>query len=375
MTAIPTPEPTFRLKDTLYSRQSFEDMVSVFTGIHPSFDRAAFFDRLYNAEWEEQTLMARMRHIAAVLRTVLPEDYRAALEIIKAAASSPIMKPYGFHVIALSEFCALYGLDDYDASLPALAHLTQFGSSEFAVRPFILHDTPRMMAQMLEWAGSDNEHVRRLASEGCRPRLPWGVAIKAFKQDPAPILPVLERLKHDPAEYVRRSVANNLNDIAKDNPDVVIDLLRRWQSDPNENTHWIVQRALRTLVKDGHTEALALLGFSDGAQVAIKSLSLDTHHIRVGDSITLSALIQSQADSPQRLVIDCVVHYMKANGKTAPKVFKLTTKELQPGETLSITKKLSFRPITTRVYHPGTHAVALQINGVEGEQLAFELLT
>jgi 3-methyladenine DNA glycosylase AlkC len=229
-----------------------------------------------------------------------------------------------------------------------------------------------MMAQMLEWAGSDNEHQRRLASEGSRPRLPWGVALAPFKKDPSPILPILERLKNDPSEYVRRSVANNLNDIAKDNPQVVIDVLRRWQTDADENTQWIIERALRTLVKAGHNEALSLLGYGEQAQVKLNSLTLSADTVAMGDSLSFSAEIESQSDQPQNLVIDYVVYYKKSSGKLAAKVFKLTKKELLPGEIVSLRRKVSFQP-TTRVYYAGEHAIALKINGAETERVSFML--
>ena len=359
------------LKETLYSRQSFEDVAAVLMQVYPAFDRSAFLTRIYDEAWPKRTLMERMRHIARVLHELLPQDYHAALDILQQAA--PSLRKYGFHVIAFSEFAAIYGLDDWETSLPALGNLTQYCSSEFAVRPFILQNPARMMAQMLEWAQSDNEHQRRLASEGCRPRLPWGVALAPFKKNPSPILPILEQLKHDPSETVRRSVANNLNDIAKDNPQVVIDVLQRWQTDANENTQWIIQHALRTLVKAGHTEALSLLGFGEKAQVKLHSLTLSADTVKMGDSLSFSAEIESLGDQPQNLVIDYVIYYKKANGKLAPKVFKLAKKELLPGEQTTVRRKVSFQPITTRVYYAGEHALALKINGEETERVTFQL--
>jgi 3-methyladenine DNA glycosylase AlkC len=360
------------LKDSLYSRQSFEDVAAAIEQVYPSFDREAFFALIYDDSWEQRTLIQRMRHIPVVLQALLPPDYRAALEILKQAA--PSLRQHGFHLVSFSEFVALYGLDDWGASLPALAHLTQFASSEFAVRPFILKDSARMIAQMLEWTDDENEHVRRLASEGSRPRLPWGMAFPAFKKDPSPILPILERLKNDTSEYVRRSVANNLNDIAKDNPAVVIEVLRRWQADADKNVQWIIQRALRSLIKAGHAEALALLGYTNGVEVTVKSLTLSTDTVSMGKPFNFSAEIESQGSQPQNLVIDYVVYFMKANGRQAPKVFKLTKAAIQPGETLKIEKKVTFQPITTRVYYAGEHGLALKINGEESQRATFHLV-
>jgi hypothetical protein len=200
------------------------------------------------------------------------------------------------------------------------------------------------------------------------------MALATFKKDPSPILPVLERLKNDPSEYVRRSVANNLNDIAKDNPDVVIEVLRRWQVDADANVQWIIGRALRTLIKSGHNEALELLGYSDGAEVTVKSMTLDRDTVAMGEALSFWAKVESTGSEAQNLVIDYVVYYMKANGKQAAKVFKLVKKEILPGETVLIRKKVSFKPITTRVYYPGEHAVALKINGQEMPRVPFTLL-
>lgn len=360
------------LKDSLYSHQSFDDVAAAFDQVYPAFDHEAFFALIYDETWEQRTLIERMRHIPKVLRELLPADYRTALEILKQAA--PLLGQHVFHAISFSEFVPMYGLSDWKASLPALAYFTRYGSSEQAVRPFILQDTSRMMAQMLAWTGDDNEHVRRLASEGCRPRLPWGTAFAAFKKDPSPILPILERLKNDPSEYVRRSVANNLNDIAKDNPAVVIEVLQRWRVDAGDNVQWVIQHALRSLVKAGHPEALGLLGYTNGADVTVKALTLSANSVSMGEMFKFSAEIESQGNQPQSLVIDYVVYFMKANGKQSPKVFKLTKKAIQPGETLKIEKKVTFHPITTRVYYAGEHAIALKINGAESQRAPFHLV-
>lgn len=355
----------------MYDQAFFDNLTAAFQQVYLAFDRAAFLAQIYDEAWEARTLKERMRHITHVLRRSLPDDYRSALDIMKQAA--PLLHQYSFQVIFFPDFVEVYGLDDWDASLPALELFTQYSSAEFAVRPFIVKDTPRMMAQMLAWASHENHHVRRLASEGSRPRLPWAMALPMFKRDPSPILPILEQLKHDESEYVRRSVANNLNDIAKDNPDVVLVLLRRWSTDGNREVQWIVNRALRTLIKDGHPEALGLLGFGDQAQIQVKGLSLSADSIRMGDSVAFAFEVESQAETPQDLLIDYIVYFMKANGTRAPKVFKLTKRQLQPGETVRIEKKHSFKEITTRKYYAGTHAIALKINGQEFEGLSFHL--
>jgi 3-methyladenine DNA glycosylase AlkC len=236
-------------------------------------------------------------------------------------------------------------------------------SAEFAIRPFIERYPERTMAQMLEWAGHESPEVRRLSSEGCRPRLPWGIRLHDLVADPSPILPILERLKNDESESVRKSVANNLNDISKENPDVVLDLLRRWQTEATEEIHWITGHALRTLVKQGHPQALALLGYGSADDIAVHNLAVEPRSIQVGDKVTLFFDIESLADEPLNLMIDYVVYHMRANGTLSPKVFKLTKRTIQPGEVLHIERKHSFAPVTTRKYYPGEQALEPKING------------
>jgi 3-methyladenine DNA glycosylase AlkC len=355
----------------MFSAAFFDDLTAALAKVYPAFDREAFLARIYDEAWEGRALKDRMRHITLSLRHSLPENYRAALDVLRAAA--PYISNYSFQLMFYPDFVEVYGLDDWEASLPALEQFTVLCSSEFAVRPYIVRDTPRMMAQMLAWAGHENHHVRRLASEGCRPRLPWAMALPDFKRDPSPILPVLERLKNDESEYVRRSVANNLNDIAKDHPDVVIETLRRWSADANPQTDWIIRRALRTLVKAGHSEALGLLGYSDGAQIAVKNVALSAEQIQLGGTLTFRFEVESAASQPQDLMIDYVVYFKKANGSLAPKVFKLSQRQIAPGETLTIERRQHFKPISTRVYYAGEHRLALKINGQEFEGGTFYL--
>jgi 3-methyladenine DNA glycosylase AlkC len=275
--------------------------------------------------------------------------------------------------MVFADFVEAYGLDDWDLSIPALEQFTHLASAEFAIRPFIVRYPERSMAQMLEWSRSDDVDLRRLASEGCRPRLPWGIALTALKADPLPILPVLEQLKEDESETVRRSVANNLNDISKDNPQVVIDLLQRWQLVETKNMRRLIRHALRTLIKQGHPASLELLGYPTDPAIAVHNLALEPATVPFEGTVTFSFDIESHADKAQNLMIDFVLYLMRANGKQTPKVFKLTTKTIQPGETLHIAKSYSFEPITTRRYYGGAHAIEPQINGKTFGRAAFTL--
>lgn len=356
----------------LYSRAYFDDLCAAISGVYPPFAADIFYARLFDEAWGERALKERMRHVAQVMRQVLPAEYRAALAVLHEAA--PHLRQYTFQNIFMPDFVALYGLEDWEASLPALEWFTRFSSAEFAVRPFIVQDTPRMMGQMLAWAAHTNDHVRRLASEGCRPRLPWGMALAAFKRDPTPILPILETLRDDPSEYVRRSVANNLNDIAKNHPALIVALLERWNADATPERRWIIRHALRTLVKSGHTDSLALLGYTDSIQVRVDSFGVDAPSVPLGGTLRFAVTLTSLAEGEQALMIDYAVHYRKANGSLSPKVFKLSKITLQPGETRTLQRRISFRPITTRVYYPGEHRLSLQINGQMFAGPAFMLL-
>ncbi len=237
------------LKDIFFKPAYFDALNTAIQSVDPTFDAQTFVERVHDDQWDGRALKERVRHITVVLHGLLPADYRTALTILRQAAAALEYRDFG--VLIFPDFVEMYGLDDWDASLPALEQFTQMMSAEFAVRPFIVQNPARMMAQMELWSRHESASVRRLASEGSRPRLPWGIALNALKADPAPILPILERLKDDESEDVRRSVSNNLNDISKDNPQVVIEIARRWLAEDKPEARAIVIHALRTLVKKG----------------------------------------------------------------------------------------------------------------------------
>lgn len=349
-----------KLKD-MFNQESVGALADTIHHQYAAFNREAFMASVFDDAWEARELKERMRHITISLQDLLPGGYRAGLDILQRAL--PTLHGHGFVQMVFPDYVEVYGLDDWEASISALEAFTQVVSAEFAIRPFIVHYQDRTMAQMLEWARHHSPEVRRLASEGCRPRLPWGIALPALKADPSPILPILEHLKHDECESVRRSVANNLNDISKDRPEVVIDVLRRWQADDTEEIDWITRHALRTLLKAGHPDALTLLGYHQDPAIVVHDLSVDPDTIDMGDTVTFSFDIESLDAQPQNLMIDYIVHHMRANGKQAPKVFKLAKKTIQPGQVLHIERRHSFAPVTTRKYYPGEHAIEPKING------------
>ncbi len=274
----------------------------------------------------------------------------------------------------LDNYVEQYGLDDYETSVKAIEKITQFTSCEFVTHPFILKYPDKMMKQMLAWSKHEHWGVRRLASEGCRPRLPWAIALPNLKEDPAPILPILENLKNDPARFVRLSVANNLNDIAKDNPQMVIDLAKKWKGESVE-VDWIIKHGCRTLLKQGSPEVMELFGFGSIVKnVSIEDFQISTPKVEVGSSLEFSFNLLNGNTEKAKIRLEYGIYYQKANGGLAKKVHKISEKEYAGNSTTQITRKHSFRVVTTRKFHLGLHQVAVIINGNEFEKHDFTLI-
>ncbi|MEX3008395.1 DNA alkylation repair protein [Hoeflea sp. TYP-13] len=363
------PEP-FK---NVFNADLIDNMGRHFARQSPEFDAARFASLATNG-LDALEFKQRSNHIVDALEACLPGDFRAACAILTGALhpeddvdlsnqTVDIHGIRGWGIIPMSDYVARAGLDHFDFSMDVLREMTKRSSAEFAVRPFLLADPDRAMRHVLEWSLDDNYHVRRLASEGIRPRLPWGIRLGMFVDDPAPILPVLANLRNDPEEFVRRSVANNLNDIAKDHPDIVAGIAREWLAgSPDKDRKRLVRHACRTLIKAGHRPTLEALGYGKPA-VSLKALDLDRDTVPFGESIRIAADLRSSSDEDQDLIIDYVVHHQKANGQTTPKVFKWTTVRLAGGENKRLEKTHAFRPITTRVYYSGRHVIEIQANG------------
>jgi 3-methyladenine DNA glycosylase AlkC len=350
-----TPAPA--LKD-MFNEARYRKMARDAAAVFPKFDQKRFL-ALTLPDLEPLALLQRLRRATEALRATLPEDYAKALAILRKLA--PIYGE-GFTALVLPDFVGLYGLDDFDRSLDALKFFTAFGSSEFAIREFLRRDLHRTLRVMTQWSRDENEHVRRLASEGCRPRLPWSFKLTALIVDPAPVTPILENLKADPSLYVRKSVANHLNDITKDHPAWTLERVESWDL-TNAHTAWIAKRALRTLIKKGDRRALAVIGAGARAQVQLDSFTVAPRRIRLGEEITLACQITSAARKAQKLVVDYTIHYVKQSGAASAKVFKWKELTLAPGETLTLTRRQRVRDFTTRKHHAGKHVVELMING------------
>ena len=326
----------------------------------------------------ELELKQRVRLIREELAKLLPQDFQKSCSILLKVSESE--KLDGFDLWPITDFIQVHGLKDPHPSLKALYQLTQKFSGEFAVRPFLAQHQKVTLAQFKIWSQDKSVHVRRLVSEGSRPRLPWGEKLKAFIEDPSLTIPLLEKLKYDPELYVRKSVANHLNDISKDHPKLVTNLLEKWNkealkesAEKQERIEWITRHALRVLIKNGNKEALALMGVKHGAKVSVTDLVLNKNKFVVGDELTFSFKLASMESGAQNLIVDYVVHHLKSNGKTSPKVFKLKSFLLGAKEKTVISKKHSLRPVSTRKYYSGIQFIEIQVNGVGLERVSFEL--
>jgi len=277
-----------------------------------------------------------------------------------------------FVSLFLPHFVASYGLHDFKRSMAALKYFTTFGSAEFAIRHFLLHDLERTLAIMQTWSLDDTDHVRRLASEGSRPRLPWSFRLAAVQANPELCASLLDNLKADRSLYVRKSVANHLNDITKDHPDWVLSLIEGWNLD-NPYTAWIARHALRSLIKQGNTRALTIMGAGAKAEVKLHDLSVTPAVITLGERITLSFNLESTAATAQKLVVDYAIDYVKSAGHSAAKVFKLKAFTLGAGEQHSLRREQHIRALTTRKHYPGRHTVHVLVNGERLGSAQFEL--
>ncbi|UMY57099.1 MULTISPECIES: DNA alkylation repair protein [Paenibacillus] len=338
------------------------------------FDTIGFIHQVMDEKWDELELKERIRRISLTLGAFLPSNYEEALGILFTIDEHCSGFPYLF----FPDFVEVYGQGegDWDLSMKALERFTSRSSAEFAVRPFLLREPERMMQQMTTWAGHQSEHVRRLASEGCRPRLPWGQALPVFKRDPAPVLAVLELLKADRSLYVRKSVANNLNDIAKDHPDVVIATAQRWKG-THPDTDWIVRHGCRTLIRKSIPEVMAMFGYADetdGAPLVTgASFTTDPTVLKLGDSCELSYALQLREGDPVRVRIEYGIDFVKARGQVSRKLFLLSDKTVSGGTHLTGTRTHRFADLTTRRHYAGTHRIALLVNGQEAAYTGVEL--
>lgn len=351
-----------------FNRAMVERVARSIADAHPTFKTKAFvsaatrgFDRL--------ELMDRARQVAAALHQYLPADYQAAVAVILASLDRDSGLPTSgsmdaFRFLPFGLFVAEQGLDDahFDISMKAQYEITKRFTSEFSIRAFFERHPERTLTRFRVWARDPDPHVRRLVSEGSRPRLPWAGRLRSFQKDPRPVLELLELLKDDDSEYVRRSVANNLNDIGKDHPEVLIEVASRWLKGASAKRAALVRHALRFLIKQGHPGALKALGYGGKASVAVKG-EASPARVRIGEKVRVTVNVTSRSRRAQRLAVDLSIGYVKVGGTRRPKVFKLGVIDLAARESATLSKVISFAQHTTRRHFPGRHPMDVMVNG------------
>lgn len=344
--------------------------------VHRPLNRRAFERDALNG-FDELELLDRGRHLGRVLQRHLPTDFDAAVDVLLQtlpAEKAPAGGMASFYYLAHTEFVRQFGLAHVETALRALHQLTQVFTAEFAIRPLIEAHPDIVLERLRKWTRDENEHVRRLVSEGTRSRLPWAPRLRVFATDPTPVIDLLERLRDDPSLYVRRSVANNLNDIGKDHPAQVVALAKAWMVGASAERKWVIQHALRSAVKKGDADALTVLGFGAKASLRIVERRIAPARPRRGGKVVVTLTLENPARRPQDVVVDLVVHFVKANGGTSPKVFKLARLALEPRERAALRKTVSLADLTTRRHYPGDHRVTLQLNGAQQPLGAFTLM-
>ena len=359
------------LRDSI-GKKSIGQLSDRIKSVYQEFNETQFeieaLDNLQNLGLNE-----RIAQVRIALKACLPNDFQHAVAILIKALGPEIAQdnldgvdltsPYGFIVLPQCEFVAHYGQDDFKTSMMALMEMTKRFSSEGAIRVFIDSHYDETYQQLTQWMAHENVHVRRLVSEGTRPRLPLFSRLPRFIKDPKPVINLLTALKDDHQLYVRRSVANNLNDISKDHPKLVTDLLLNWSVGASHERQWLIKHALRTLLKKGDQAALAILGFTPVPKLTVKQFSLDKTNITLGGELNMVLDLSCEHLKSHKMMIDYVVYHKKANGTLSPKVFKWAQKFISLNQPLKMTKKHAIKKISTRKYYPGAHEVHLQVNG------------
>ena len=335
---------------------------------HPAFPARAFVKQATTG-LDALELLDRGRHIMRALRSHLPPAYPDAVGVLLRSlgpehASDELigagMAPFFYlpHTLLVAE----HGLDHFDLSLRANYELTKRFSAEASIRPFIARDPERTLARLLEWTTDPDPHVRRLASEGTRLRLPWATRVPWLDAHPERVLGILDRLKDDPSPMVRRSVANNLNDLGKVHPDLLVKTCAAWLRDATPERRALVEHALRSAVKRGETGALQLLGYGKPAAVALEDVVFDPRRVAIGGRVTVRFALRSRARQEQDVLVDLAVHFVKARGAAA-KVFKVARVRLAPRARAELEATISLAVHTTRKPRPGVHAVDVIVNG------------
>ncbi len=345
--------------------------------VYSSFDNNNFINS--HKDIDKFGLLERVKLISTNLYQFLPKDYTKALNILINSLEDEQeceLKGYdGFYIMPLVDYISTYGIDYFEESMSGLYDMTKRFTAEFGIREFLIKYPDESLKLLKEWVKDENCHIRRLVSEGTRPKLPWAKDLTQFKIDPTPVIELLNLLKYEKTKLVQKSIANSFNDITKNNPKIVIDTLKEWKTNntKDKNIDWIIKHSLRSLIKDGNREALELIGYSNNIDINISSIEIDKKEIVLGERLNFKFTITSNKE--QNLMIDYILYFLKQNNRHSPKVFKLTKKNLKINETITIKKSHLLKFATTRKYYSGIQKIQLQINGIkQNEILEFNLI-
>jgi len=362
------------LLKNMYSEKFIGELSKLLSANVKNFDTKKFTKAVINEGWKSLELKARMKHIARCLHTVLPGNYSQQTKLIVTITQKlqKLETINAFPYMFFCEFIEIYGLDHFKDSQNAIEKVTQFISCEFAVRPFLIKYPAKMIPVMQNWVNHKNPWVRRLSSEGLRPRLPWGMKVPYLITDPAPTLYVLEKLKNDSAITVQKSVANNLNDISKDHPEIVLDILKRWKG-KSETTDWILKHGCRGLLKKGNVKALGHFGFKSSPNLEVKKFSLSSNEFKIGDKLFFQFDISNKGNAVTNARMEYIIYYNKARNKTSKKVFHIKETLLSKKSTTTIKSSQALHDMTTRKHYPGKHIICVVINGMECAKKEFNL--
>ncbi len=349
----------------VFNKESVKKLAQRIKKNYSDFEKEKFIDTICS-RLDELSFGERNKLIQDTLIEFLPDNFEKVVKILidsldERLEENGINGYEGFIIMPQTYVIERLGIDNFDSSMYALYEMTMRFSSEGAIRRFIEKYPRASLSLLKKWTNDPNVHVRRLVSEGTRPRLPLESPIKMFVKDPLPVIELLELLKDDKELYVQRSVANNLNDISKDNPEIVIKTLKEWKQNANKNRWWVIRHALRTLLKQGNKEALEILGY-ETPQIEVSDFSILSKCVQLNQSVTFQVKISSKKS--QKLLLNYIIHFVKANGNTSTKTFRIASKKMKFGEEVLLKKNHPFKKLTTRKLYSGAHHVELVINGV-----------
>ena len=355
----------------LVNGEVVENLSNNLKSLHSSFDEQSFKSFILE-KLPELELKQRISLVVQALHQNLSGDYAEDIHILDKLAERVYGNKPDITALCLPEYVSTFGLEHFDFSMEALERYTVYCSSEFAVRDFIILDQERAFEFINKWKFSKNHHVRRLASEGSRPRLPWGKKLHSLVKDPEPLRQILEHLNQDDSEYVRKSVANCLNDISKDNPEWMLDLVESWDNS-NALTAWIIKHGARGLIKQGYPRVFSLFGFTADPKLELGEIALSAEKIKIGDELEFYFMVNNLEEKEVKLAVDFKVYYIKKTGKSLPKVFKLKELVIPKGTSEKIRKKHSFKDVSIRKHYPGIHKIEVVVNGKAVAEKEFQL--